>query len=84
MIDFSNRKFVVLSRPNCVWCDRAKELLRDHNATFAEFDVNEVIPLKDFIAANGLTTVPQVYMDGTHLGGYQNLKAMFDLNLGWS
>lgn len=81
--DIRSMKWVVLSRPNCSWCDRAKELLRSYQVSFTEFDINQATQLKDFVLANGLTTVPQVYVDGTHVGGFENLEATLHLNTGW-
>lgn len=75
MTDLTNRKVVVLGRPNCVWCDRVKDLLRTYGVNFADFNIIEAPELIAFMKASGLTTVPQVFVDGQLVGGYQETRA---------
>ena len=34
--------------------------------------------LKRWMDIEGLTTVPQVWLDGTHVGGYDDLKRLLE------
>lgn len=67
--------YVVVTSKTCKWCDKVKELLTDHGHTFKEIDVEHV---KVFMLSNGLHTVPQVYINGTHIGGYEDTKAALE------
>jgi glutaredoxin len=76
MTDFAARKVVVLGRSNCVWCERVKDLLRTYGVTFADFNIIDCPELIAFLQASGLTTVPQVFVDGQLVGGYQETRAV--------
>jgi len=67
--------YVVVTSKTCPWCDRVKELLTSKGHTFKEIDV---APVKEFLISNGLTTVPQVYINGEHVGGYEDTKAALE------
>ena len=62
---------------NCVFCDRAKELLQMYNKEYTYIDVTET---EDMTAAffkkfPDVRTVPQLALsDGFHIGGYKELK----------
>ena len=69
--------FVVLTQPNCPWCDKAKALITERGALYTEIQLDD--SLKTFIKSCGATTVPQVILDDewfapTWIGGYQQLK----------
>ena len=67
----------VYGTDNCVFCDRAKELLQTYNKEYTYIDVTET---EDMTAAffkkfPGVRTVPQLSLsDGHHIGGYTELK----------
>jgi len=65
--------FVILTTPECVWCEKAKNLISSHGYKYVEFDVTTHKPLREFMSANLLMTVPQVYMLGEYVGGYNQL-----------
>jgi glutaredoxin len=60
--------YVVVTSKDCKWCDKVKELLTEKGHTFKEIEASVV---KEFLFANGLQTVPQVYINGEHIGGYE-------------
>jgi glutaredoxin len=68
---------VIFSRDNCQWCDRAKELLIEKEEDFIEFIIPDCSEILTFMKYNNLKTVPQVYLDGNLIGGYQELEAYF-------
>ena len=67
----------VYGTDNCVFCDRAKELLQTYNKEYTYIDVTETeyMTAAFFKKVAGVRTVPQVLLsDGFHIGGYTELK----------
>jgi glutaredoxin len=65
----------MFSKPDCIWCDRAKELLTKANLEIILYDVSEEGVGRDLFIKFGHKTVPQVYTDdGFHIGGYEDVK----------
>lgn len=64
----------------CPYCQWAKELLRKKNVTFTEHDVsgNRELRAKMTERADGRTTVPQIFIGMTHVGGCDDLYALED------
>jgi glutaredoxin 3 len=62
----------------CPFCHRAKALLRKKGAAFMEIDVGmDAAKRADMTArANGRHTVPQIFIDGIHVGGSDDLHAL--------
>jgi glutaredoxin 3 len=62
----------------CPYCYRAKKLLSERGADFTEIDVMMDQKLrKEMVArANGRRTVPQIFINGTHVGGSDELHAL--------
>ena len=68
----------VYTKAFCPYCTRAKMLLNAKGADFREIDVT--MDRAGFEAmverANGRRTVPQVFIDGKHVGGSDDLAAL--------
>lgn len=64
----------VFARYGCPFCERALALLREHDLPFQVIEVGEDISMDAVKAVSGRATVPQVYMDGTLVGGAQELE----------
>ena len=66
------------SGPMCAFCDAAKRLLLRNNLEFNEIDVSTKNDLRDEMIkkANGRRTIPQIFFDDKHIGGYQELSAL--------
>jgi len=66
------------SGPMCNFCDAAKRLLLRNNLEFNEIDVSTKNGLRDEMIkkANGRRTIPQIFFDDKHIGGYQELRAL--------
>ena len=62
----------------CGYCARAKALLTDKGVAFEEYDITMGGPKREEMLgrANGGTTVPQVFIDGAHVGGSDDLAAL--------
>lgn len=77
----SNSKWVIVGAARCSYCLKARHALEDRDIPFTYFAVDhpEGTPLKDFLKACGLTTVPQIYINGQRLGGWDELKLYLDI-----
>ncbi len=70
----------IYTTPYCPYCQWAKELLRKKSVAFTEFDVggDRALRAKMTERANGRTTVPQIFIGATHVGGCDDLYALED------
>lgn len=68
----------VYTKAFCPYCTRAKALLGKKGADFQEIDVTmDRAGFESMIErANGRRTVPQVFIDGRHVGGSDDLAAL--------
>ena len=73
---------IVYSKDNCVWCDRAKNLLDSVEFSFEEIDLSNDNDRKEFYkkAGEGVSTVPQIYIDNERIGGFPQLVNWFEEN----
>lgn len=64
----------------CPYCAWAKDLLVKKRVTFKEIDVggNSALRAEMSARANGGTTVPQIFIGATHVGGCDDLYALED------
>ena len=64
------KKITIYTTPYCPFCIRAKQLLKNKNIEFQEIDLSEEPEKFDemSIKSNGARTVPQVFVDDTHIG----------------
>ncbi len=68
---------VVLTTPECPWCDKVKRLLDELQYQYVELDITKHEGLRLFMDALGIRTVPQVFNRHTRLGGYTELTAVY-------
>jgi glutaredoxin 3 len=68
----------IYTTPWCGYCRAAKTLLQRKGAAFTEIDVGaDEEKLQEMLArANGRTTVPQIFIGDTHVGGSDDLHAL--------
>jgi len=64
--------------PLCVFCDRAKALLIKKGVSFKEINLaSDPNKMDEMIKkTNGMKTVPQIFIDGQHIGGNDKLQAL--------
>ena len=63
--------------PSCPFCIRAKRLLTERHIAFTEIDVSEDDALRaDIVQRTGRRTVPQIFIDGRSIGGFEELAAL--------
>ncbi|MGD2138585.1 MAG: glutaredoxin domain-containing protein, partial [Gammaproteobacteria bacterium] len=65
----------VFSREGCPYCTRAKGLLHDAGITFEELVLNRDFSESTIRAVSGMSSVPQVFVNGDHIGGSEDLEA---------
>jgi glutaredoxin 3 len=68
----------IYTKPICPFCDRAKQLLKQKGQVWQEYDI-ATDPLRRaemLEKAGGRTTVPQIFIDGQHIGGCDDLYAL--------
>jgi len=65
---------VVLSRPGCGFCARAKAQLHEHGIDFDELELLKDYPHRALRALSGGDTYPQLFIDGQHIGGADDLE----------
>lgn len=68
----------IYTKQTCGFCHAAKRLLTAKNVSFAEVELlTNPDRRQDMIdRANGRQTVPQIFIDGKHIGGYDDLAAL--------
>ncbi|TVR81902.1 MAG: glutaredoxin 3 [Rhodospirillales bacterium] len=68
----------VYTTPFCPFCHRAKSLLESKGVSFTEIDVMMEPAKRSEMRerAGGRNTVPQVFIDGRHIGGCDDLTAL--------
>jgi glutaredoxin-like protein len=64
----------IFTREGCPYCVRAKGLLRDAGIDFEELLLNRDYTERSLRAVAGATTVPQVFVNGEHVGDSQALE----------
>lgn len=62
----------------CPYCTRAKALLTKKGVSFEEIDISTGGPRRAEMIerSGGRQTVPQVFIDGLHIGGSDDLAAL--------
>ena len=72
------KNIIVYSGPMCGYCDAAKRLLERNNLSYTEIDVSLKDGLREEMIkkANGRRTIPQIFFDNYHVGGYQELREL--------
>jgi glutaredoxin 3 len=71
-------KVEIYTKFGCPYCYRATRLLDAKGASYEEYDITMGGPQRAEMIqrANGRTTVPQVFIDGRHIGGSDDLAAL--------
>lgn len=71
-------QIIVYSGPNCPYCVRAKALLKKKGAAFEEVNVKaDAVQFEEMLSkSNGQRTIPQIFINGIHVGGCDDLHAL--------
>jgi len=73
-------KVELYTTTSCPFCVRAKSLLKSKGVPFVEIDVTEDAALRQKMVelSGGRRTVPEIFINGKIVGGYEELKALND------
>lgn len=68
----------IYTQPWCPYCARAMQLLTGKGVEFREIDAPHGSAEREEAArrSGGSTTVPQIFIDGRHIGGCDDLLAL--------
>lgn len=71
-------KVEIYTKFGCPYCVRALRLLDGKGVVYEEYDITLGGPQRAEMIqrANGRTTVPQIFIDGKHIGGSDDLAAL--------
>ncbi len=72
------KNIIMYTGPMCNFCDAAKRLFARNNLSYKEIDVSLKDGLREEMIkkANGKRTVPQIFFNEFHVGGYQELREL--------
>ena len=72
------KNVTVYMGPRCNFCDAAKRLLSRNNIPFNEINIalEEGKREEMLKKSNGRQTIPQIFFNELHVGGYEELRAL--------
>ncbi len=71
-------EIIIYTTPTCPYCVRAKSLLQSKGVSWEEIDVAGDTAKREAMIerAGGQRTVPQIFINGEHIGGCDDLYAL--------
>ena len=69
---------IIYGTLTCGWCQKAKNELSERGITFDFINIKELGKTAAEVTGRPVTTVPQIYLEGEYIGGYNEL--MIHLN----
>ena len=72
------KNIIIYSSNNCGYCELAKSLLDSLNYQYQEINIQEIPDKRDEMLrkSNGRRTVPQIFINDLHVGGYDELNRL--------
>ena len=72
------KKILMYSGPMCNFCEAAKRLLDRNNLKYEVIDISSGDGIREEMIkkSNGKRTIPQVFFNDYHVGGYQELREL--------
>jgi glutaredoxin 3 len=72
------KNIVMYTGPMCNFCEAAKRLFSRNNIKYKEIDISTKDGLRDEMIkkSNGKRTIPQIFFDDKHIGGYVELREL--------
>jgi glutaredoxin len=66
----------IYGKANCVYCTKAKELVKSHNFEYEYKDVGLTAFMEELLERSHERprTVPQIWVNGSYVGGYNELS----------
>lgn len=73
----SQAEIKVYYAPFCPYCGWAKQMLESKNVEFTQINVNDDPEYRqEMELRSGRTSVPQIFIGDTHVGGYDDMAAL--------
>ena len=70
-------KIIIYSTLICPYCNAAKRLLQQKDLEYQEIRVDlNLTERQDMIQKSGRTSVPQIFINDQHIGGFDELNAL--------
>jgi len=68
----------IYTSSSCPYCIRAKQLLESKNVKYRELVIDDDVNLiaESIERSNGKRTVPQIFIENCHIGGYDELNQL--------
>ena len=72
------KKILMYSGPMCNFCEAAKRLLDRNTLQYEVIDISSGDGIRDEMIkkSNGKRTIPQIFFNDYHVGGYQELREL--------
>ena len=72
------KSIIMYTGPMCNICEAAKRLFSRNNIKYKEIDISTKDGLRDEMIekSNGKRTIPQIFFDDKHIGGYVELREL--------
>jgi len=70
----------IYTTPSCVWCEKTKQWLNEHNYSYEEVDLSNKENMPAFFddCGNDARTVPQILIDDHLIGTYSSLMRWYE------
>ena len=72
------KNITIYTGPMCNFCDAAKRLFLRNNLKYQEINIStkDALIAEMIKKAKGKKTVPQIFFDNDHVGGYEELREL--------
>ena len=72
------KNIIMYTGPLCNFCEAAKRLFTRNNIKYQEIDISSKEGLMEEMIkkSNGKRTIPQIFFDDQHIGGYDEVRAL--------
>ena len=69
------KKIVIYTKDRCIYCKMAKNILEKKKLSYEEINISNVPEKIEEIKkkSNGRRSMPQIFIDNQHIGGYNDL-----------
>ena len=68
-------KAVIWSKPSCVYCDKAKQLMKVKGIEYEEKNIADGHKIQDLLElVPNARTMPQIWLNEEHIGGFFELE----------
>ena len=76
------KNIIMYTGPLCNFCEAAKRLFTRNNIKYQEIDISSKEGLMEEMIkkSNGRKTIPQIFFDDQHIGGYDEVRALEKAN----